>query len=303
MGTRIQVETPTGEWFTLIGAGKGDRGVYLGSRVEGMWAAPTETIYNSTAFQIGASYGGDRNPKRDISMDIEIIGNRFGSWEKNWSDWMRAWRYDEDCKLWYETDNSRRYLSVRLTKEVGMSPTIDPIQQGHATLQMFLTAGDPWWYEESATSSYVTTTDTTGGGTELGHVDLSNPTPLEMWPIWVTQGTEGIQWTLDDWSFGNDDHERAAEDADRQIQLAPLIDGEHLLIDTDPLAENGQFNSSLDTEFHQRMGGVRFMYQVPPYTGTEDEPIVWPISVTHAPIGAGIELRMRRAWPTPMGMQ
>jgi hypothetical protein len=303
MDTRIQVETPTGEWFTLIGPGKGDRGVYLGSRVEGVWAAPTETIYNSTAFQIGASYGGERNPKRDVTFDVEIVRTRTSSWERNWSDWVRAWKTDEDCKLWYETDNSRRYLKCRLAKEVGMSPNIDPIQMGHATVTMTLVAADPWWYEEVDTSPYVTTTDTTAGGTEIGHVNLWNSTPLDMWPIWVAQGTAGIVWFLQDWSFGNDDFERAVVDADRVIQLAPLIAGEHLTIDTDPLAEDGQFNSSLDTEFHQRMGGVRFMYQVPPYTGTEDEPIVWPVAVRYAPIGAGIQLRMRRAWPTPMGMQ
>lgn len=301
--TRIQVETPSGDWWTLAGTGKGDRGVWLGQRVEGLWMAPKETIWNSTAFQDGATYGGDRNPKRDITMDVEIIGTRTASWERCWSDWIRAWKTDDDCKLWYETDNSRRWLNVRVGKNASMSPNIDPIKRGHATITMNLTAGDPWWYEDFHPSSYVTTTDTIGGGTETGHVELSNPTPLEMWPIWVTQGTAGIRWTIPDWSFGNDDHERAIEDADRTIELAPLINGEHLLIDTDPLAEDGQFNSSLDTEFHQRMGGVRLMYQVTPYTGSEDEPIIWPISVRHAPIGAGIELRMRRAFPTPMGMQ
>lgn len=301
--TRIQVETPTGEWWTLAGAGKGDRGVHLGQHVEGLWAAPTDTIWNSTAYQIGATYGGDRNPRREIELDVEIIATRNSSWERNWSDWMRAWSTTEDCKLWYETPNSRRFLSVRPSKQADMAPRIDPIQLGHATVQMSLTAGDPWWYEDTVTSSYITTTDTMAGGTENGHVNLSNPTPLEMWPMWVLQGNLGIQWTIPDWSFGNDDFERATEDADRAILMAPLTTGEHLLIDTDPLAENGQFNSSLDTEFHQRMGGVRFMYQVPPYSGTPEEPIVLPIAVTRAPIGAGIELRMRRAWPTPMGMQ
>lgn len=301
--TLIQVETPSGEWFTLAGAGKGDRGIYLGQKVEGLWMAPKETIYNSTAFQDGATYGGDRNPKRDITMDVEIIGSRFGSWEWNWSNWMRSWRADEDCKLWYETENSRRWLNVRLARHSDMSPTIDPIKRGHVTVTMNLVAGDPWWYEETATSEFVTITNTTGGGTETGHVNMSNPTPLDMWPIWVFQGTAGIRWTIRDRSFGNDDFERAVLDADRAIQMAPTINGEHVVVDTDPLAEDGQFNSSLDTEYYQRMGGVRFMYQVPPYTGSEAEPIVLPVLVTGAPTGAGIQLRMRRPWPTPMGMQ
>ena len=303
MDTLIQVETPGGEWWTLAGAGKGDRGIWLGQRVEGLWMAPKETIWNSTAFQDGATYGGDRNPKRDITFDVEILGNQFGSWERNWSDWIRAWRADEDCKLWYETENSRRWLSCRLSKQAVMVPTIDPIKQGHVTVTMSLTAGDPWWYEETVKSTFVTITNTTSSGTEAGHVNLSNPTPLDMWPVWVMQGTAGIRWKIPDFSFGNDDFERAVTDAARKIEMPPLINGEHILLDTDPLAENGQVNSSLDTEVYQRMNGVRFMYQVPPYAGTEDEPVVLPISVRGAPSGAGIELRMRRAWPAPMGMQ
>lgn len=301
--TRIQVENAAGDWWTIAGEGKGDRGVYLGQRVDGLWMAPKETIWNSTAFQDGASYGGDRNPKRDITFDVEITSTRTTGWERCWSDWVKAWRSTEDCRIWYETENSRRYLTARLAKHVNMAPTVDPELNSHATLTMNLTAGDPSWYETVATSSFITTTDTTGGGTANGTVELSNPTPLDLWPIWVIQGTAGIRWTIPDWPFGNDIFERADEDAARAIQMPPLIAGEHVLIDTDPLAENGQVNSSLDTEVYQRMNGVRFMYQVPPYTGSVEDPIILPVSVTHAPIGAGIELRMRRAFPTPMGMQ
>ncbi|WP_172964413.1 hypothetical protein [Nocardia sp. FDAARGOS_372] len=45
--------------------------------------------------------------------------------------------------------------------------------------------------------------------------------------------------------------------------LAPLLAGEHLKINTDKMAWGGQFNSSLDTEFPQRMGGRRLNYSIP----------------------------------------
>lgn len=303
--TLIQVESPGGEWFTVAGLGKGDRGVFLGKRVEGLWMAPKETIYNSTAFEDGATYGGDRNPKREVVFEVEIIKTLDSPWEKNWSDWAKAWKTDEDTKLWYETDTSRRFLKVRLAKQADMAPSIDPMRRGHVTMTMTLVAGDPWWYEDTITSEFITHNDTTASGFEDGHVDLWHETPLPLWPVWEFQGTAGIIWTIPDFSWGQEAEFRRTTgvDAARKMIMPPTIAGEHVLIDVDPLAEEGQANSSLDTQYYMRMGGLRFVYPIPPYTGSEDKKIQLPIRVSHAPIGAGIQLRMRRAWPTPMGMQ
>lgn len=305
MDTLIQVESHSGEWWTIAGEGKGDRGVWLGQSVSGLWAAPLETIYNSTAFQDGADYGGKRIGSRDITFDVEILRTKDETWEKNWSDWMKAFRADKDTLIWYETDAGRRFLKVRLNTHSEMSPKIDPERTGHVTLTMNLIAGDPWWYEPDATSTYVTTTDTTAGGVENGTIPIWNDTPLPMYPQWLFQGVAGITWTLPDFSFGQEaEHDRdEGVDAARVIALPPTIEGEHVLIDTDPLARNGQANSSLDTEYYMRMNGVRFIYPITEYTGKKSSPILLPIAVTGAPIGAGVQLRMRRAWPTPMGLQ
>lgn len=303
--TLIQVESPDGEWWTIAGEGKGDRGVWLGQSVSGLWAAPLETIYNSTAFQEGATYGGRRYGAREIIFDVEILKTKDEPWERNWSDWMKAFHPEKDTKIWYETEVSRRYLKVRLARHSEMSPKFDPERLGHVTLTMNLIAGDPWWYEADATSTYIAQTDTTESGTEAGEIAVWNATPLPMYPRWIFQGVEGIEWTLPDFSFGQEaEHDRPeGADATRVITMPPTIEGEHVYIDVDPLAPDGQANSSLDTEYYMRMNGVRFIYPIPPYTGTRRNPIMLPVAVTGAPIGAGVQLRMRRAWPTPMGMQ
>lgn len=302
--TIIQVESWDGKFWTIAGAGKGDRGVWLGDDISGFWDAPTSTMWNSTAFQDGADYGGTKVDKRTLAFKVQILGLPGMPWERNWSDFIRAFRTDRDSKIWYETESCRRYVTVRLSKNADFKPSVDPQRVKHAEINMELVAGDPWWYEPDITSQYVTTTDTTAGGTENGTVAMYNETPLLTWPVWLFQGAAGIKWTIPDYSFGQEAmHERPdGADATRRITMAPTIANEHVMVDTDPLAKDGQFNSSLDTAYYQRMNGARFMYPVPVYTGTKLHPIMLPVSVTGAPIGAGIQLRMKRAWPTPMGL-
>lgn len=302
--TIIQVESWDGQFWTIAGRGKGNRGVWLGTDVSGFWYAPTSTLWNSTAFQDGADYGGTRVDKRTLTFTVEILATAGSPWEKNWSDFIRAFRADRDSKIWYETPSSRRFVTVRLSKNADMKPSIDPQRVKHASVNMELVAGDPWWYEPNVTAEYITTTDTTGGSTENGTIPLYNETPLLLWPMWLFQGAAGIRWIIPDYSFGQEalfDRPDGA-DATRRIEMPATIDGEHVLIDVDPMAKDGQANSSLDTQYYMRMNGVRFMYPVPAYTGTKTNPIILPVSVTGAPIGAGIQLIMRRAWPTPMGL-
>lgn len=306
MDTIIQVESWDGQFWTIAGQGKGDRGVWLGTSVSGFWYAPTASMWNQTAFQDGADYGGYRVDKRTFSFEVEILRTRSAPWERNWSDWVRAFRPDKDSKIWYQTDTGRRYSVVRLSKNADMTPAIDPERTGHVTVKMELVAGDPWWYEKDVTWKYTTTTDTTTSGTENvpGGVPVYNETPILAWPIWAFQGAAGIKWTIPDYSFGLEAmHDRPdGADATRVIQMAPTIANEHVVVFTDPMSPDGQFISSLDTSYYARMNGQRFMYPIPEYTGTKRKPVYLPLSVSGAPIGAVIQLRLKSAWPTPMGM-
>lgn len=45
MDTLVELEGVNGEWFTLAGPGEGDRGVYLGTDVKGLYDPPVKVVY------------------------------------------------------------------------------------------------------------------------------------------------------------------------------------------------------------------------------------------------------------------
>ena len=299
----IEVEGHNGEWFTLSGRRRADRQVDMATEPTGLFDTPVKTIYNSHAFQVGSTYMGKRFLPRDVVFGVNVYGeSRNGkmSWERADSEWRKAWSYDKVTKLWTEDDSgSRRFLNLRLGEEPRFEPTKSPRLRDYGLIIMTTVASDPFWYEEDYTDEFVTTTDTTGGGYEYGSVTVENPCDIIVWPQWVLQGYQGVEWSLADYSFGNDMFERADVDADRMISTPPLMNGEHVYVNTDPQALGGQVNSSLDTQIWARMNGVQFLYPIPEY----QPKIELPIRVTGAPVGLKCQLRMKRPWSRPWGLQ
>lgn len=306
-GVLVELEGCDGEWWPLSGEGQWDRGVCLadeeeGTDFDGMYDAPFTAIYNSTAFQVGAEYGGMREEKYDFILAVHVLGTKQMPWRYVDSAFRKSLSPKRDANLWVSTDDSRRCLPVRLGAKPKIKAVNDPDAEQYGLLHLPLVGAYPRWIGAPFTSTFVTHTDTTGGGTETGYVTVSNPLPedYEIWLQWRIQASNaGMIVTLPDFSWGNDEYDRATEDAARKIQLAPLLAGENLLIDTDKMALNGQFNSSLDTEFYQRMGGIRFAYHLPGNT----PPTQVPITVSKAPIGTGIQVVCPRPWPRPWGLE
>ncbi|WP_036529139.1 hypothetical protein [Nocardia sp. CNY236] len=302
--TIFQLEGHNGEWFTVSGAGAGDRGVHLapesdGTEFDGLYDAPVSTIWNSTAFQLGASYGGMREDKYEFTLAFHVMEAGGNPWRHNDSALRKAFSYEQRSKLWVQVDDSRRWLDVQLVANPRLKAGFDPNGQEYGLVLVPLAAAYPRWMEADATDQFVTTTDTTGGGSEMGSVTVSNPTDTEIWLKWMIQGADGIQWTLPDFSFGDDRFDRAYQDADRMIAMPALLVGEHVRVDTDEMGMEGQVNSSLDTAVYQRMNGKMFLYPIPPYTPETQ----LPVSVTGAPAGAGVQVRCPRPWTRPWGLE
>ncbi|MGW0245051.1 phage tail protein [Nocardia goodfellowii] len=283
--------------YTLHGEGAGDRGIYLGTHPEGIYDEPVESIWNSHAFQIGADFGGIRIHKREIILGIEVVNTRFDTWQRNDSEFRKAWSYKKDSKLWCETEDwGRRFLSVRLSKTPDFSPDIDPFKDQYGHVIYSGTAGYPRWQQADATDQWISTTDTTNGEWAEGFVKVSNPTDTEMWVKWVLQAYPGVVYRLPDRSLGDDRFGLAEEHADRKIIMPSLIAGEHLRVDTDENAD--QVTSDIDTQVWQRMRGVRFCYPIPP----ETEEMLLPVAVKGAPAGVGVQVRCPRNWSRPWGL-
>lgn len=303
--TIVELEDIYGNFWPLAGPNAGDEGVILEASevIDVFDEADVKTFRDEGAFQVGSRYRGKRILARYPVFDVLIADTASSSWRDVFSRWRRGWSYDTDCKLWIEDEDSRRYIELRKNGKIRYTPDSDHNQAEVCSVEMNCVAGNPWFREQdgpSNTDTFVTTTDTTSSGTETGYVNFGgNPTDSDSWLVWTVQGAAGIRWTIPDFSYGSDEFDRATADASRAIVMPALLAGEHLVIDTDKLAESGQVNSSLDTEVYMRMGGVRFMYRVPPHTPAAEI----PVSVTGAPIGAGIQVRAPRNWWSATGGQ
>lgn len=72
---------------------------------------------------------------------------------------------------------------------------------------------------------------------------------------------------------------------------------ENCVIDTDP--KNEQVVSESGSTIWGRMNGVRFRYPIPPWTGSK----TFQISVSGAPAGQMVSLRLKRPWSRPWGLE
>ncbi|WP_069165466.1 hypothetical protein [Nocardia altamirensis] len=302
--TLIELEGHNGQRFTVAGPGAGARGVYLAPENDGtefdlLYDAPVKTIWNSTAFQLGASYGGMREEKYEFTLAFHVIESATAAWRDNDSALRKAFSYEKRSKLWVQVDDSRRRLDVQLASNPRVKVGTDPNGRQYGLVLVPLAAAYPRWMEADVTATFVTTKDTTNGSTELGSVKIANPTDTEIWLKWVLQGTGAIKWTLPDFSFGDDRFDRATKDADRMIVMPELRANENVRVDTDEMAMEGQVVSSLDTAVYQRMNGKMFLYPVPPYTPET----TLPVAVTGAPQGAGLQVRVPRLWTRPWGLE
>ncbi|MDH6283233.1 phage tail protein [Prescottella agglutinans] len=299
--TLIELEGWDGKLtITLAGQGKGDHGAYLAEGdIENLIEQPIETFYNSHAFQIGADYGGDRYPARELILTIEVLPTADASVEENLTKLQRALSTKRDARLWFTTGSSRRCLTVRLRQNLRIVVNRDPQRIKYLSVIATLIAPDPFWYEKPKTSEWISTVDTTGGSTATGSVTVHNPTNQDIWLQWVVQAATGAKWTIPDRSWGDDRFGRAIADANRQIVMPALQAGEHLRIDTSDSAKDPQVTSSTDTQIYLRMNGVVFLYPVPARTKKTQI----PVAVTKAPAGVGIQVRCPQPWSSAMGNQ
>lgn len=309
----------TSEWWTLYGPEAGDRGVFLGQNPDGIYDEPVDSIWNSHAWQTGASFGGIRVNKRDVILGMEIVGNCDLSWKEADSAWRKAWSYKRDCRLWVTTEDSRRYLELRLSEAPKFAPYTDPFKDAYGHVIMTCVAGYPRWREEDYIAEWTFT-----NGEPVGHIPAWNPCDVEVWPKWVVQANPkeaGVLWTLPDWAF-DDDHmhpvirdqiigqQKALGLAEqdpykRMVPLVTMEAGENLVVDTDPEAEQVTSDRE-DTEPWLRMGGRSFLFPLPPYTGSPTKPINYEVRISGRSGLVGpltCQLRIPRTWSRPWGLE
>lgn len=128
--------------------------------------------------------------------------------------------------------------------------------------------------------------------------EVWNPTDQDEWLEWTLN--PATEWQFPDFSFGQERkwQRPVGEDAARMIVTAPVTS--KLSVMSDPFMDT--YVCADLSNFAGLMNGVEPIYPVPPYTGTEDDPVLMPV-VCSGPSGAKVTLRQRRFWSAESGLE
>ena len=284
MQTVVELEGVDGTTFTLAGANAGDKGVYLGTSVSGLYEPNVKAMYEEPGNYPGARYLNHRVLRRDLVFAVYILhdSGATNSWVSRDSAWRKAWAFDKDSILKVTTEESgTRYLKLRLYESPEVSTDTDPKGRSLNMVKMFCVAGDPFWYEDDVVYTATTTTNTSFDPAPLPWpwpqaevptenlnitVPTCNPTDQYIFPKWSVPGSTyapsapyipGLPWlgaptsrstvfTLPDYSFEDPEY------ATRRVKLPALIGGlrtdEVQCFNLDGVVTGGNFKLKFGTE-------------------------------------------------------
>lgn len=132
----------------------------------------------------------------------------------------------------------------------------------------------------------------------IGWFEVWNPTDQKLWLEWEFDPAKS--WQFPDFAFGQERrwNRPVGADAERMIVTPELT--QLLSVMSDPFMDT-YVNADLSNAAGL-FNGVEPIYPVPPYTGTEDDPILMPV-VCNGPAGAKVTLRQRRFWSAESGLE
>ncbi len=255
--TIIEIEGVDGSWWTIAGPNAGDKGVWLGTKVTGLYEPPVKVVTEAPGNWPGERYLAHRVQKRDITFGVEILHEECDTWASRDSLWRKAWAFDRDARMHITTAQSgRRWIKLRLGESPEVDWETDPTMKTVNRTNMVVVALDPFWYQDDEVHVGVCQTDTTFDPNALQlpwpwpkkklptetiriTVPVANPTDQPIWPKWSCPGStfepaepyvpalpwlgapksRATIWTIPDYSFKNDDK------ANRRITLPSLIGG------------------------------------------------------------------------------
>lgn len=272
----ITVKGVDGSIWHVSGDNMGLEGVELDVSPQGIYEAPRKTLWNTGAFQAGASYAGHRIEALDAVLSFNVFGDNGEHWEDVDDRFRAAWDYDRETQFVYDS-GQERWLWLRLMEEPKFEPLHDPRLGAYGRVTLTVRAGWPLWESAPEFSSATLTNSST-------MIQISNPTDTPCWLEWAVDG-DGV-FTLPDRSWIQGD-----KDALRAVATPSLTKGVTLTIATYPLTE--PYVASDGSNIAGRFGGVLFLYPVPPHT---------PMTYVQVAGGTGVvECRMKRFWNRPYG--
>lgn len=260
----IEIIGVNGEEWTVSGEGMGDQGVILDNDPEGLFdEAPWTGIWQQGATQQGATLMGVSEDPIDLVLTFKAFGSDDGMpYEEVEARFFQSFDKVKEATIRVTTTDGSRTLKVVKLEQSQLKSAKDPRLGGYSTTILTLRAGWPFWEGDTITSTFLSGTTRVSSG----EIIVSNPTDVPIYPKWVVSAPG--RWTLPDHDF-----EDTSGDI-RTIELAEQSSSRNLTIDTYPREET--YVVSDGSNFAGRMGGVDFLYPIPPRT----KEMRLPVSVT-----------------------
>lgn len=286
METVVEVIGHNKDVVTIAGADAGAEGIALMTDVTGFYDPEVTVLKKEYASRPGSVFLGYRFVERRVVFKVGITGSGAPgeSWRERDSRWRRLWDHQKETAIRVTTDDSVRWLKVRLEK-IEVDLNVDPHVQDWSEVVMEVVAYDPFWYAEDDVFEIVVANN---GQEHKFSIPNANPTDLPVFPLFVLQG--GGVWSLLEKSW-------VGGEPARWVDMPPLASDDRLVVDFDPGAR--QLQNTHRTNIWGKMNGVRFSQPVPPHTGRLD----WGIKLSNSDNGLSrsAQLRLRRAFQRPWG--
>lgn len=284
----------------ISGGGFEHRDIKLDLEPDGVFS--DELSLNTVEASDGGIALDDEFPMRVLTLPFNLYDIGDGI-EATISRFRKLWRPGRAIRWQVETGYSgTRWLIVRRSAGIKFSPKQDWNLYGYAHAEVTAVALQPMYESESL----VVTASNPSAGSNTMWLPAWNPTDQKAWPEWALNPNGEASFSLPDFSFGNEqeiDPKWLPGDLDDRMIPVP-VDGGTIDVMWSVMSEPRMdtFVAADLSNAPGQMGGVDTLFWIPPYTGTPDEPILFPVTID-GPAGAQVRLTLRRFWSAESGLE
>lgn len=294
---RITLVTAEDSVVVSGGSRSENEGIRLNEDPEGMFDTEVELKTIEVSGMEGGFAGQEETPIRELTLPFNCY-DTGGGIEATISR-LRRLLWQREFEWHYETGYSGlRWLRCRRSKSIKVNPKRDWNLDGYALATVEAVALNPN-YESDALE--VTATNPSSGSHTVW-LPAWNPTDQPAWPEWALKPNGTATFSIPDFSFGNeqeiDPTWTPGAHASRMINLVPI--NKMWSVMSHPLMD--PYIAADLSNADGQMGAVEPLYWIPPYTGTESDPILLPVTI-NGPAGAQVKLTVRRFWSAEMGLE
>jgi hypothetical protein len=267
--------------------------IILDTDPKGMYDVGFTVQTQSGAFEIGGRPVNEDVPIREPILPFWLTPESRKRFQNLWGTPGNL----QKVKCTWDGPSGPRWLILRLAKQIsyttedGLDAAIDGVI--HAVVSAH--AYNPMYEAAEVVQSWP---NFSADQPNEGWFSVWNPTDQQMWLEWEFEPAQ--HWWFPDFSFGQERKwgRPVGADAARMIQTPQLT--QLLSVMVDPLMDT--YVSADLSNAAGLFNGVEPVYAVPPYTGTEDNPVMMPV-ICDGPVNATAYLRQRRFWSAESGLE